>query len=101
MKNERGFTLVEMMIVLFVIAVLLIITIPNVAKHNERINDKGCEAYVKMVQAQAQAYQIEHNKIPTLEEVVTEYGVKDSCPDERKLTILDGEVTVEGKAGNG
>ena len=33
MKNEKGFTLMEMMIVLFVITILLLITIPNIAKH--------------------------------------------------------------------
>ena len=47
MKNEKGFTLIEMMIVMLVISVLLIITIPNVAKHNSNINNKGCDAYVK------------------------------------------------------
>lgn len=30
MKNEKGFTLIEMMIVMLIISVLLIITIPNV-----------------------------------------------------------------------
>ncbi|MDQ0975873.1 prepilin-type N-terminal cleavage/methylation domain-containing protein [Neobacillus niacini] len=49
MKNEKGFTLVEMMIVMLVISVLLIVTIPNVAKHNTNINTKGCEAYVNIM----------------------------------------------------
>lgn len=64
MKNEKGFTLIEMMIVLLVISVLLIITIPNIAKHNTNINNKGCEAYVKMVEAQVQAYKMDHNEYP-------------------------------------
>ena len=34
MKNEKGFTLVEMMIVMLVISVLLIVTIPNVSVKN-------------------------------------------------------------------
>jgi competence protein ComGC len=47
MKNEKGFTLIEMMIVMMIISILLIITIPNIAKHNSNINTKGCEAFVK------------------------------------------------------
>lgn len=94
LRNERGFTLVEMMIVLLVIAVLLIITIPNVAKHNENINDKGCEAYKKMVQAQVQAYRIDHNKIPTIESLSNEdYITQTNCPDGQELAV-DKEGTV-------
>ena len=34
LKNEKGFTLIEMMIVLLIISVLILITIPNVTKHS-------------------------------------------------------------------
>lgn len=36
MKNEKGFTLIEMMIVLLVISILVIITIPNVGEKYRR-----------------------------------------------------------------
>lgn len=65
LNNNRGFTLIEMMIVLLVISVLLIITIPNVTKHNSKINSKGCDAFVKMVQAQVQAYEIDKKALPS------------------------------------
>ncbi|WP_152908487.1 prepilin-type N-terminal cleavage/methylation domain-containing protein, partial [Geobacillus stearothermophilus] len=44
--NQKGFTLIEMLIVLMVISVLLLIAIPNIAKHNSMINEKGCEAFL-------------------------------------------------------
>lgn len=47
MKNEKGFTLIEMLIVLLVITVLLLITIPNVTKHNSSIQEKGCDGLIK------------------------------------------------------
>ncbi|WP_035444984.1 competence type IV pilus major pilin ComGC [Bacillus sp. UNC41MFS5] len=97
MKNEKGFTLIEMMIVMLVISVLLIITIPNVAKHNSNINNKGCEAYVKMVQAQVQAYEMDKNKIPTIAELKTEGYLKEDakgCPNGKTVAIdVDGNVT--------
>jgi competence protein ComGC len=96
-KNEKGFTLIEMMIVMLVISVLLIITIPNVAKHNSNINNKGCEAYLKMVQAQVQAYQMDKNKVPTLEELKTEEYLNENetgCPNGKAVKIdLEGNVT--------
>jgi competence protein ComGC len=98
MKNEKGFTLIEMMIVLLVISVLLIITVPNITKHNSKINSKGCEAFIKMVQAQVQSYEIEHKKYPSgIEELVSEGYLKEgetSCPNGSSISIsTDGEVT--------
>lgn len=100
MKNEKGFTLVEMMIVMLVISVLLIVTIPNVAKHNENINEKGCEAFVRMVEAQVQSYEIKHNKVPTLGELKTGgYLSAEGCPDGKTVVKIDadGNVTTAAK----
>ncbi|MEH7178734.1 competence type IV pilus major pilin ComGC [Neobacillus vireti] len=100
MKNEKGFTLVEMMIVMLVISVLLIITIPNVAKHNTNINTKGCEAYVKMVQAQVQSYIMDKNKVPTMAELISaEYLVENTgCPNGTKVVSIDSEGKVTAVA---
>ncbi len=104
MKNEKGFTLIEMMIVMLVISVLLIITIPNVAKHNSNINKKGCEAYVKMVQAQVQAYEMDKNKVPTIEELKAEGYLKPDatgCPNGNTVAIdAEGNVTSIAKVTN-
>ncbi len=103
-NKQAGFTLIEMMIVLLVISVLLIITIPNVTKNNSTINNKGCEAFVRMVEGQVQAYRLDNeDKIPTLDELVAKgylKGEKDgtapSCTNGEPITInaADGTVTV-------
>lgn len=49
LKNEKGFTLIEMLIVMLVITVLLLIMVPNVLKHNAVINNKGCSALVNII----------------------------------------------------
>ena len=46
LENNRGFTLVEMMIVLLIISVLILIPIPNVTKHSASIDEKRCRAFV-------------------------------------------------------
>ena len=98
-KNEKAFTLLEMMIVLLVI--LLIITIPNITKHNGNINKKGCEAFVKMVQAQVQAYEIEHKKPPAdVKTLVDEKYLNENettCPNGETIVITDGKVSSKQK----
>ncbi|MBN8236615.1 prepilin-type N-terminal cleavage/methylation domain-containing protein [Halobacillus kuroshimensis] len=92
-KNEKGFTLIEMLIVLLVISVLLIITIPNLSQNTENIRTKGCDALKVTVEAQMEAYQVENNAVPTIEELKTaEYIKTTECPDGTALTITNGEV---------
>ncbi len=96
MKNERGFTLVEMLVVLLIISVLILVTIPNVAKHFSSIDKKGCDAYVLMVQGQVEAYKLEENKYPNdLNDLVAGDYLQEgntTCPNGESVTI-----TPEGK----
>lgn len=46
LRNEKAFTLIEMMIVLLIISVLILVAIPNVTKHSKSIDTKGCDAYL-------------------------------------------------------
>ncbi|MFD1206376.1 competence type IV pilus major pilin ComGC [Sporosarcina contaminans] len=102
--NDRGFTLIEMMIVLLIISVLVLIAIPNVTKHSKSIDQKGCNAYVKMVQGQVEAYRMDHHTVPTAEDLMDEEYMPElpQCPDGRAVTIdSDGLVTAEGVADSG
>ena len=96
-NSESGFTLLEMMIVLLVISVLLLVTIPNVTKHNSTINNKGCEALVKMVEAQVQAYEIDKGVKPaTIADLKEDYLAADqtTCPNGKAIVIdANGDVT--------
>ncbi|MER2191136.1 MAG: competence type IV pilus major pilin ComGC [Solibacillus sp.] len=98
MKNERGFTLIEMLVVLLIISVLILVTIPNVTKHSEMIDDKGCEVYLQMLRGQMETYKIEKNKYPTILELQTEYfgGKEIKCPNNKEVEIKDGEVIEKG-----
>lgn len=97
MNNEKGFTLIEMMIVMLIISVLLIITIPNITKHNSNINNKGCEAFVKMVQAEVQSYEMENKKYPKdVAELVKAGYLREEakgCPN-GKAVVIDSEGNV-------
>lgn len=99
-KNKDGFTLVEMLIVMMIISVLLILIIPNVIKQQEIINDTGCDAFQKNVQAQVQSFMLENDgDIPTLEKLETEGFIEfTECPSGEQIIIeSDGNVTVENE----
>ncbi|MCJ7839315.1 competence protein ComG [Lederbergia sp. NSJ-179] len=93
-----------MLIVLLVISIILLITLPNVTKHNKNINNKGCDALVSMLQGQAQAYYMENNRYPQslaeLEEGQYIESAKVSCPDGSDITITNGKVKALGKGGS-
>ncbi|GEL77343.1 competence type IV pilus major pilin ComGC [Tenuibacillus multivorans] len=103
MKSERGFTLIEMLIVLLIISVLLILTIPNITKYNDVAEDKGCEAYLDLLQTEVQLYKIEYDEYPT------DIGQLDSVDNEEELTCFEdimidengNVIVVEDETENG
>lgn len=98
-KNEKGFTLIEMLIVLLIISVLILVTVPNVGKHFKTIDEKGCGAFISMVQGQVEAYRVSEMKYPTVTDLVDKGYLKNNetaCPSGEKFVILtDGQVLLE------
>ncbi len=97
MKNEKGFTLIEIMIVLFVITILLLISLPNVSSHYKNIEDKGCEGLVKMIQSQVTAYWLDEKAYPETINDLQEKGylekdVDYQCPGGDVIIIEEGIV---------
>ncbi|QPQ35148.1 MULTISPECIES: competence type IV pilus major pilin ComGC [unclassified Lysinibacillus] len=95
-KQEAGFTLIEMLIVLLIISILILISIPNVSKHFATIDEKGCTAYIAMVQGQVEAYRVDFMEYPTLEDLLSKGYLKEqgkTCPNKEEIIITNkGEV---------
>lgn len=60
-KKHKGFTLVEMLIVLLVISVLILLFIPNLAGQKDTVNREGNKAIVKIVETQMELYKLDTN----------------------------------------
>ena len=46
---KKGFTILEMIIVLTIVALLYLLTIPNIQQKKEIIDNKGCEIWIRHV----------------------------------------------------
>ncbi|WP_079479681.1 competence type IV pilus major pilin ComGC [Halobacillus salinus] len=88
MFNEKGFTLIEMLIVLLVISVLLIITIPNLSAQTGSIRSKGCEALIATAEAQTEAYMLDHGTHPASIDTLIDDGYlkQKECPNGEVLS---------------
>ncbi len=97
MKNE-GFTLLEMLMVVFIIATLLILTIPNITSHKDGVEETSCEAYADLIQTQMAAYQLVENEEPSISSLISKgYITTDTCSDGRQVVInSDGSTSVSG-----
>ena len=94
LKEEKAFTLIEMLIVLAVITLLLILVVPNLATQNEKIQQNSEETMIKMAENQAQAYYIEHGRKPTsIQQLVDEKYLSSAelANGQRILTFIDGD----------
>lgn len=100
LKDTRGFTLVEMLIVLMIISVLLLVAIPNMTKSNKIVEQKTCEANIRLLNSQVATYKIEHGgQSPAdIQTLITEGYVTDistTCPDGTPLVLTNGKVVKE------
>lgn len=96
LKKLKAFTLIEMLLVLLIISVLLILIIPNIAKQTAHIQSTGCEAQVKMINSQIEAYTLKHNRTPSnINDLINDGLIKDGqkqCRSGETITISNGEA---------
>lgn len=99
-KKATGFTLLEMLIVLFIVAILMLLIVPNMASQRQKAQDKADEGIVHVVIQQEELYMMEHNTKtkPTLEQLVTEKMITPSQKeayekvDESKVNEIRGQA---------
>ena len=98
MHNKQGFTLLEMIIVLSVIALVFLLTLPNIQQKQAIIDRKGCEALVEVVNSQILLYRINNgSEVGDLQQLVDEDYLKPQqlqCPNGHAIQLSDGEAIV-------
>jgi len=98
-KKQEGFTLIEVMIVILIIAVLLAIAIPNFIRSRESSRAKACLANLRQIETAKEQWAMHNRKnaddTPTAADLVSEFmkGPADNtlpeCPAGGTYTIGD------------
>lgn len=97
LKNKEAFTLMEMVLVLFIISVLMLMIIPNVAKTKTSVETKGTYALAVVVQTQADMYELDTGTEAASFTVLGDGGyLNDNQVTQAtaKLTIAGGNVSI-------
>ncbi|KXT77913.1 competence type IV pilus major pilin ComGC [Streptococcus sp. DD13] len=71
-KYVSAFTLIEMLIVLLIISVLLLLFVPNLSNQKENVKETGNAAIVKVVEGQAELYEMSHTDTASLQKLVSQ-----------------------------
>jgi competence protein ComGC len=91
-KKYQGFTLLEMLIVLFVIAVLILLFVPNLLKQTDNINNQGNQALTKVIETQSEMYFMDNNKRPGSTDDLLEGGY---ISEDQKTKADELEIAVK------
>lgn len=101
LMNKKGFSLVELMIVVVIMGILIAVAIPLYGAIQDNANNKTCASNIKTIKEAAVNYKSQHNKSAGDEATLAtqfEDGKIPHCPiDDGKYTITfkeDGSVEV-------
>lgn len=93
---RRGFTLLEMVLVMSAIVGIFLLTIPNITKTLFVVNDKSCDAQIKVVDAAILQYRLLYDKTPlSIGDLVSEGFLthkQTKCSNGKMITITNGQA---------
>ena len=61
LKKKKGFTLIALLICLFIIGLMMLLIIPNIANQRQKAQEKSDAAIVKVIENQQELYQLDKN----------------------------------------
>ena len=94
--NKKGFTLLEMILVVSVLSILFLLSVPSIQKVLATVDEKGCDALLKVVDAAIVQYRLETGYLPDdVYDLIDRGYLSDSqieCTNGKKILIVSGEA---------
>lgn len=103
-RNNKGFTLVELMVVLLIIGILVAIAVPIYNKTQENARETTCKANIRTIEGAVAQFAAEEGKtidevdadgtsVNTVYDVLGDYlKEQPECPGKGTYSIINGEV---------
>ncbi len=96
---KKGFTLLEMMIVISVLSILFLLAVPNIQKVIETVDKKGCEALVKVVDSSILQYKLSYDQYPNDVNDLINAGLLNEaqaqCSNGQSIGISNGQAFLQ------
>ena len=93
---KKGFTILEMILVLTVTSIIILVTVPNIAQKRKIINNVGCDALLEVVNGQILLFELEKGREPSDISELVRNGYLTSkqtvCPMGDRIEIDDGQA---------
>ena len=77
-KQSSAFTLLEMLVVLFVISLLLLLCVPKLVSQKESASKQSDTAIAKVVETQIEVFELDNERKPSKQELIEQGYVKES-----------------------
>lgn len=98
-KMRKGFTLLEMTIVIIIISILFLLSVPNIQKTLGIVSDKGCKAIEKVADAAILQYKLEYGEYPGSASDLVSAGLLSedqlTCDGSKTLVISGNQAVIE------
>ena len=96
---KKGFTLLEMVIVVAILSLLFLLAVPNIQKVMNIVDEKGCKALVKVTDAAIMEYKLENDSYPgSVSEWISAGLLTDeqiTCGDNHSIGIVNGQAVLQ------
>ena len=94
--KAKGFTLLEMIVVVMIISILFLISVPNIAKIINSVENVGCNALTKVVDAAIVEFKLDYGEYPMGVDELINAGYLSAeqakCSNGKAIGINDGHA---------
>ena len=96
---KKGFTLLEMVVVVIIVSVLFLLTVPNVSRVIDSVDNRACSAMTKVVDSAIAQFKLDYGSMPNSISDLVHGGYlqpeQASCSNGTSLEIVDGHCIQE------